>query len=437
VFTAVITPAGTGNVVLNVAAAVAKDGTNNDNTAAPQVTVTQTDDVAPMLTTVTIVSDNANTSQAKEGDEITVSITSDEVLATAPTVKIAGLAAFVAGSGTSFTAKLTVTGATPTGLASIEISGFADAAGNMRPTVTSVTDGSSVNVDTMVPTVEIQDVPTGYNGVVPFDVKIVFSEKVINFVVGDITVGNGSASNLLSADGITYTVTITPTGAGDITIDVATAVATDEAGYDNTAADQVVIGNTTVADTHKVIASFMLNRANHILANQPSLISFLNGANSPGEGELGNLSLNANEENMNLAFSSSLSKIDREANARISKLAQDRIAMAFTDHDNTDKNIGIDAVNTLKAYDATQTRNYDIWTEIYGARGTSNGSDSSLWVGYLGAHYILSPSLLIGAPLQVDWADETNASVGSTVDGTGWMLGPYMAGRVVGSTISL
>lgn len=349
---------------------------------------------------------------------------------------IAGQAAVVTGSGTSFTAKLTVTGATPTGPVSIDISGFADAGGNIGTPVNAVTDSSIVNVDTIAPTVTISGAPGSVSGVTSFSITVTFSEPMINFVVGDITVVNGTAGTFGITSTSVYTATITPSGADDTTIDIAAAVATDLAGNGNIAAVQVVVDSTTIEDTQKVIATYMLNRANHILANQPNLISFLNGTNSPGKGELGKLSLNANEENMKLAFSSSLSKIDRETNARISKLAQNRIALAFADSGGTDNSMSIDAANTHKVFDATQTRNYDIWTEIYGARGTSEGSDSSFWLGYIGAHYILSPNLLIGALLQVDWADETNASAGSRVDGKGWMIGPYIAGRIDSSTIA-
>ena len=52
-YTATITPNGNGNVALNVAAGVAQDAASNTNTAATQVTVTQTDDVAPTVAIAT------------------------------------------------------------------------------------------------------------------------------------------------------------------------------------------------------------------------------------------------------------------------------------------------------------------------------------------------------------------------------------------------
>ena len=61
--------------------------------------------------------------------------------------------------------------------------------------------------------------------------------------MGDIAVGNGSASNF-AGSGASYTADITPSGAGNITIDIAAGVAQDGAGNGNTAAPQV----TTVYD---------------------------------------------------------------------------------------------------------------------------------------------------------------------------------------------
>src|SRR5690606_3348223 len=98
-----------------------------------------------------------------------------------------------------------------------------------------------LDIDTTVPTVDIQGEPTIVNSTAAFGITVQFSEDVTGFVVGDITVGNGSASNFVAVDGNTYTADITPSGAGDITIDIAAGVAQDAAGNNNTAAIQAVI----------------------------------------------------------------------------------------------------------------------------------------------------------------------------------------------------
>ncbi|MEE2527409.1 Ig-like domain-containing protein, partial [Hyphobacterium sp. HN65] len=66
-----------------------------------------------------------------------------------------------------------------------------------------------------------------------FTATFTFSEDVTGFELGDITVGNGAASNL-SGSATTYTATITPTADGQVTVDVPANSAQDAAGNDNT-----------------------------------------------------------------------------------------------------------------------------------------------------------------------------------------------------------
>lgn len=157
--------------------------------------------------------------------------------------------------------------------------------------------------------------------------------------------------------------------------------------------------------TSQGIATFITNRANHILSNQPNLSGFLSGANrGPG-----NLQLNSNEESMNLAFSSSLS--------RLNPVFSEESTSAFGGAQSASSTNGLGI-----------GRRFDVWTEIYGSTSQNGASDSDLWVGYFGTHYFISPDLLVGGLVQMDWADETTS--GSSADGTGWMVGPYLAGRI-------
>ena len=58
-----------------------------------------------------------------------------------------------------------------------------------------------------------------------YPVTITFSETVSGFVVGDISVSNGTAANF-SGSGANYTATITPTADGTVTVSIAAGVAT-------------------------------------------------------------------------------------------------------------------------------------------------------------------------------------------------------------------
>ena len=120
-----------------------------------------------------------------------------------------------------------------------------DAAGNSTSNATA----GDLTLDTTVPTVDIQGEPAAVNNTTAYNVTFEFSETVTGFVVGDITVGNGSASNFVAVDGNTYTADITPSGAGDITIDVAANAAQDVATNNNTAATQAMTVFDNVAPT--------------------------------------------------------------------------------------------------------------------------------------------------------------------------------------------
>ncbi|MEM7215941.1 MAG: DUF1573 domain-containing protein, partial [Pseudomonadota bacterium] len=348
--------------------------------------------------------------------------------------------------------------------------------------------------DVTAPTVDIQGAPGSHDSATPFTVTIQFSEDVQNFVLGDVTVVGGAPSNLVMVNASTFTVDITPAGTDDLTIDVAGGVATDLAGNPNDPAPQITVLGTIIEQTQTAIADFLLNRANLILSNQPDLIEQFQG-NTGGGGEFGALQLNANEASQTFSFSTSRSKIlsgfDRqqtelltgqsvdplavlqapssssspagpatvpvgeEANLhnRLADEASSSHALAFGgNEDDASDNRGIRSVlrslgtnsrDDTQGADAvtddgvapSRAGTWDVWLEIYGSRSTSDTSESSLGVGYVGAHYFVDDYTLVGLLGQIDWADESNSATNSSADGVGWMVGPYIAGQVPGEPL--
>ena len=120
---------------------------------------------------------------------------------------------------------------------------IADSAGNaLTDTAPTGTNENSYVVDNTAPTVTIA-VPATSTG--PFDATVTFSEAVNGFMLGEISVGNGAASNFTGADGdATYSARIAPTANGTVTVDVAAGAATDAAGNGNTAAAQATSAYT-------------------------------------------------------------------------------------------------------------------------------------------------------------------------------------------------
>lgn len=91
-----------------------------------------------------------------------------------------------------------------------------------------------VDLDLVQPTAIIQGIPSGP---ATFNVSIIFSEPVIDFVEADISVANASLSNFQGSDS-SYTVDVTPAGTGDIVISLAANVLTDEVGNGNVLAER-------------------------------------------------------------------------------------------------------------------------------------------------------------------------------------------------------
>lgn len=71
----------------------------------------------------------------------------------------------------------------------------------------------------------------------------------------------------------------------------------------------------------------------------------------------------------------------------------------------------------------------DIWAEGHFARFSDDrggyGSDGRFGIIYLGADYVVSPGLLVGALVQYDNMDMRSSAASVVVEGHGWMAGPY------------
>ena len=87
----------------------------------------------------------------------------------------------------------------------------------------------AVTLDDQAPSVEIQGEPALVNSTAAFVVTAVFSEVVNGFIKTGVSVGNAEVTGFSSTDDITYSIEIKPSGAGDISIDIAAGVAQDNA----------------------------------------------------------------------------------------------------------------------------------------------------------------------------------------------------------------
>jgi methionine-rich copper-binding protein CopC len=121
----------------------------------------------------------------------------------------------------------------------IDNTALEDASGNAYGGISNNTAWNFSAADSINPNVEISSSDADPVNNSPFAITITFDEVVSGFTIDDISVGNGSADNLLNTwVNRIWTAEITPTAEGAITVDINAAVATDAAGNGNNAAPQ-------------------------------------------------------------------------------------------------------------------------------------------------------------------------------------------------------
>ena len=235
VYTFDLTPAADGSVTADIGAAVCQDEAGNDNDAAAQFSIVY-DSTSP-----TVVITSGSTDPTND-NPIAVTVTFDEPVygfdAGDLTLGNAAASNFTGGDGDSvFTFDATPGG---DGLVTVDVNAAVctDEAANDNEAATQY----SLTYDGTPPDVVITTGLADPTNTSPIPVTVTFTEGVYGFIGLDVVVGNGTLSDFTGADGDTvYTFDVTPTADGAVTVDIAGAVCTDEAGNDNTAAAQYSI----------------------------------------------------------------------------------------------------------------------------------------------------------------------------------------------------
>ena len=116
----------------------------------------------------------------------------------------------------------------------------------------------SVSYDSAAPVPTLTSSAAGDTINAPVDVTVDFGETVSNFVVGDLVVTNGTLSGFADLGGGAFELTLTPSGAGEVTLSAPAGVAEDEAGNTNEASNTLtytydgtapILQSTTPADS--------------------------------------------------------------------------------------------------------------------------------------------------------------------------------------------
>ena len=255
IWTVLVTPTEDSDVTLDIAAGVATDATGNANTAATQATSAyEIDTTAP---TVVSITRQMPTTSPTNADSLTWRVTFDEAVVNVDSADftVTGTDATLAVqpvAGETGVFDVTASGGNLAGLNGTVTLNFTstqnieDRADNaLAETAPTGTNNNSYEVDNTAPTVEI-DVPATSNA--PFTATITFSKMVNNFMESHITVNNATLSGFTESTtnpGTVWTVLVTPTADGMVTLDIAAGVAEDVAGNENMAATQATSIHTT------------------------------------------------------------------------------------------------------------------------------------------------------------------------------------------------
>jgi hypothetical protein len=171
--------------------------------------------------------------------EVVTGFTVDDIVLTSASGTLSNFAA-AANNNSIYTCTFTPTPNTTQTNVKFNIPGGSatDAAGN--PNV-AATNQASITLSVVRPTVAITDDNTGTAGPA-VNYTFTLSEASSDFVVGDITVGNGTKGVLARVSPSVYTLPVTPTvnATGNMTVDVPAGTFTNAAGNSNLAATQNV-----------------------------------------------------------------------------------------------------------------------------------------------------------------------------------------------------
>jgi len=261
--TVLVTPTADGTVTLGIAADVAENIAANGNSASN--TLSRIYDIAPPAIAAVDVPVNG---YYKAGSTLnfTVHFSENITLNTGggnPQLGLTiGSSTVNAGyTGTSGTDALTFSYTVVNGdmdMDGIAVSAFQlngstikDVANNnANPALNNVGNTSGVFVNTQHPTVTLSTTaPALVNA--PYLLTIAFSEAVTGFTGADFTLTNATVSAPATADNISYTVTVTPTANGPVSISVPAGVAVNIGDNDNTASNTI---NNTYDGTVPTVA---------------------------------------------------------------------------------------------------------------------------------------------------------------------------------------
>jgi gliding motility-associated-like protein len=252
-YTVLVTPVADGTVNISVPAAAAQNVAGNNNTASNTISFTY-DGTAPVVTSVAVPADGYY--KAATTLDFTVNFDGNIILNTTggtPYINVAIGSSVVqaACTGTSGSTALTFSYTVQNGdmdmdgitVGSLVLNGgtIKDAATNNAVlTLNNTGSTAGVFVNTAQPSVVVSTTAAAKVNA-PFTATITFNEAVTGFTIGDIVTSNATLSSLQTSDNITYTVLVTPTAEGTVTVNVPANAAVNIGSNGNTVSNTLSV----------------------------------------------------------------------------------------------------------------------------------------------------------------------------------------------------
>lgn len=238
-----IVPAGDGVITVFVPEACAKGVTTDEDNVSSEYFMITYDGTPPTVSFDTTASDPTNESPVP-----LVLIFSEPVYGIADTDLVpteCSVENFVTLSPTTCTVDLFPAADPSNAGITIAAGSFADAAANTN----QAPIGFSILFDTSIPTVTLTTADQSPSSAVSFTVDIEFSEPVFSFTIDDVSVSNGTPSNLTPVDATNYTVDISPTTDGLVIVEILPGRLVDSAGLLNAGSNVLQMMHDATAPT--------------------------------------------------------------------------------------------------------------------------------------------------------------------------------------------
>ncbi|WP_350334594.1 choice-of-anchor D domain-containing protein [Coralliovum pocilloporae] len=212
-----------------------------------------------------------------------------------------------------------------------------------------------------------------------------------------------------------------------------------------------------ITKTQEVIASFVTNRADRIVSEQPDLVDRLKGGAFGRQNNFNSFAFDISSQNKSASFEfsyrafvnkiSSLGERSENAPEGTSQLV-DRFS-AFDELEAKDaarrhsafsqETRDLEETFATLAFDEGQVdgkqggavqSGFDFWAKGTYAAVENGSSESENGIFFAGVDYRFRDDALIGLMGQLDISDEENTVANTSADGIGWMVGPYAVVRL-------